>query len=69
MGYENIRKELQDFYWDNYRIEPAKAFADKVFAILDEKVTPDMSVTQQKLLQQQVILDEFQPVHQPSSVP
>lgn len=62
MGYETLRKELQDFYWPGYRAEPAREFADRCAGILEKAVTADMSVMQQKLLQHQVILEEFEPV-------
>ena len=62
MAYEKLREELKDFYWQNNRVEPVKAFAEKCWAILDEAVTEDMSVMAQKLLQYEVIVREFEPV-------
>ena len=62
MGYETLREELKAFYWQDNRVEPAKTFAEKCFAILDAAVTEDMSVTAQKLLQYRVIVREFEPV-------
>jgi len=56
-----MREELKAFYWYGDE-ERSKDFAEKCFRILDSKVTPDMSVTAQKLLQYDVISDEFEPV-------
>ncbi len=56
-----LRKELHDFYLQG-DVERARSFADKCFAILDERVEDDMSVTAQKLLQYDVITEEFEPV-------
>lgn len=62
MSYDTLRQELRAFYWNDNNAEPARAFANKCFAILDRAVTPDMSVSAQKQLQQQVILEQFTPV-------
>lgn len=62
MRYEKLREELKSFYWQNNREEPVKAFAEKCWTILDEAVTEDMSVMDQKLLQYEVIVREFEPV-------
>ncbi len=62
MAFENIRKEVSSFYQDgNFRNEPVKAFAQKCFAELDSRVTEDMSVTAQVMLQEQVITELFEP--------
>ncbi len=61
MNYANIRQELQAYYWKE-SVPRAVAFAQKCFAVMDSKVTDDMSVTAQKLLQYQVIVDEIDPV-------
>lgn len=61
MNYVALRKELTDFYWfgDEKR---SKGFAEKCFKILDEKVIDTMTITEQKLLQYDVISDEFEPI-------
>ena len=56
-----IRKELHEFYLHE-DAERAKDFAEKCFAIMDKAATDDMSVTAQKLLQYDVICNEFEPV-------
>lgn len=62
MAYENLRKEVSAFYQDgNFRNEPVKAFAEKCFAEMDRRVTEDMSVTAQVMLQEQVITELFEP--------
>lgn len=61
MNEQKLREELYSFYLHG-DAERARAFADKCFAILDERYTPDMSVTAQKLLQYDVITEEFDPV-------
>lgn len=62
MNYQPLRKELKAFYQIDGNIPRAKAFAEKIFGILDQKATDDMSVTRQKMLQQQVITEEFEPI-------
>ena len=60
MRFEDMRKELKSFYWNDNGERSAK-FAEKCFASLDSKVTNEMSVMEQKLLQYKVIVDEFEP--------
>ncbi len=55
------KKELYDFYLHGDG-ERSKAFAEKCFAILDARYEENMTVTQQKLLQYEVICEEFTPV-------
>ena len=61
MNREALRGELYDFYLHGDG-ERAKTFADKCFSILDASVSDKMSVTQQKMLQYDVITEEFEPV-------
>ncbi len=61
MNYFDLRNELKSFYWHRDEAR-SKEFAEKCFKILDEKVTEEMSVTEQKILQYDVIANEFQPV-------
>ena len=57
-----LRNELKEFYQTDGNIPAAKAFADRIFALLDQAVTPEMSVMQQKMLQHRVITEEFEPI-------
>lgn len=57
-----MRQELKDFYQKDGNVPAVKAFAQKVFSRLDSLSTPQMSVMQQKMLQYQVITEEFSPV-------
>lgn len=59
--YQQMKQELYDFYLQG-DAQRAKAFAEKCFAILNEKYEDGMSVTAQKLLQYDVIAGEFTPV-------
>ena len=61
MNISLLKQELYDFYLKG-DAERAKAFSDKCFAILDSRVTDGMSVTAQKLLQYDVICEEFTPI-------
>ena len=55
-----LREELREYYL-NGDGERCKSFADKCFAIMDSRVKDKMSVTEQKLLQYEVISDNFEP--------
>lgn len=61
MKYKNLRSELYDYYLgdDEKRV---KEFAEKCHAILDKKATDGMSALQHKVMQYQVIAEEFSPV-------
>ena len=59
--FETLKNELHDFYLSG-DAERAKSFAEKCFAIMDSKVTDNMSVTAQKCLQYDVICEEFEPI-------
>ncbi|MBQ9085959.1 MAG: hypothetical protein IJY47_02100 [Clostridia bacterium] len=59
--FENAKEELYNFYLHG-DVERAKAFADKCFARMNERFEDGMTVTAQKLLQYDVIVQEFDPV-------
>ena len=59
--FQKMRKELHDFYLHG-DAERSKSFADRCFAIMDKRATAGMTVTAQKLLQYDVILEQFEPV-------
>lgn len=59
--YIEMKNELYGFYLQG-DAERAKAFAEKCFAIMDSRLEEGMSVTAQKLLQYDVIAEEFEPV-------
>ncbi len=61
MNYQELRDELKSFYWSGDE-KRSKNFAEKCFSLLDKKATEDMTVTEQKLLQYDVIAEEFEPV-------
>ena len=56
-----LREELHGFYLQGDG-DRARAFAEKCFAMMDERYDASMSVTAQKLLQYDVITEEFDPV-------
>ena len=62
MNYLPLREELKAFYWNNQNEKNARAFSKKCFAICEERVRPEMSVPVQKMLQEEVIAEEFDPV-------
>lgn len=55
-----IREELYEYYL-NGDAERSRAFAERCFSILDSRFYEGMSVTEQKLLQYDVICEEFSP--------
>ncbi len=59
--FQALRNELYDFYLRG-DVARSKAFAEHCFAILDERVEDGMTVNAQKLLQYDVITEEFDPV-------
>ena len=61
MRETEMREELYSFYLQG-DAERSRAFADKCFAILDARAEENMSVTAQKLLQYDVICENFEPV-------
>ena len=58
--FENLREELRGFYLHG-DAERSRAFAHRCFKILDERFVDGMSMTQQKLLQYEVIVENFEP--------
>ncbi len=60
MNYRELREELKSYYWSDGGKRSAE-FAELCFAILDARVTEEMSPMQQKLLQYSVITEEFEP--------
>ena len=56
-----MRKELYDFYLTG-DAERSKSFADLCFDIMDARYEEGMTVTAQKLLQYDVISEQFDPV-------
>ncbi len=56
-----LRKELYSYYLAG-DAERSKNFAEKCFAIMDNRYTHGMSILGQKLLQYDVITEEFEPV-------
>ena len=64
--YKNLKNELYAFYLNGDDAR-AKSFADKCFSIMDAKFVDGMSILEQKMLQYDVIADEFEPVVFPHS--
>ena len=64
--FEELKKELYAFYLHG-DVERAKSFADKCFAIMDSRFREGMSVLEQKMLQYDIITEEFEPVIFPHS--
>ena len=61
MNELKLREELRSFYLHG-DAERAKSFADRCFEIMDSRFADGMSVTEQKLMQYDVITQEFNPV-------
>ena len=59
--FDQLRRELRAFYL-NGDAERAKGFAKHCFEIMDARARDGMTVTEQKLLQYDVICEEFEPV-------
>ncbi len=66
MNENKLRQELYDFYLHG-DAERSQTFAQKCFAKMDARYQDGMSVTAQKLLQYDVICEEFDPVIFPHS--
>lgn len=62
MDLSQMRQELQHYYWAPERIDQVRVFSARCFALLDQTVTPEMTVMEQKKLQYQVIAREVSPV-------
>lgn len=58
--FEKLRDELYDFYLSD-DVARSRSFSDKCYAIMDERYSEGMSVTEQKLLQYDVIVENFEP--------
>lgn len=58
--FENLRNELYGFYLQG-DAERARAFANKCFTIMEQRYRSEMTITEQKLLQYDVITEEFDP--------
>lgn len=58
---QNIKNELYQFYLHG-DAERAQAFAERCFTVMDARLQDGMSITAQKLLQYDVICEEFEPV-------
>jgi len=61
MGYEALRTELRDFYWERLT-EQADAFKESCVKELDGLYKEGMTVWQEKALQYRVISERFEPV-------
>lgn len=61
MNSEKIREELYSFYLKG-DAERSKKFADKCFSIMNGRYRSDMTITEQKMLQYDVITEEFEPI-------
>ena len=59
--FKCLKRELYEYYLSGGDIERSKAFADKCFAIMDSRYKDGMSVTEQKMLQYDVITENFEP--------
>ena len=59
--FDALRRELYDFYLHG-DAERSRSFAEKCFALMDRRATDGMTVTEQKLLQYDVICENFEPV-------
>ncbi|MBR5140112.1 MAG: hypothetical protein IKV16_03565, partial [Clostridia bacterium] len=55
-----LKNELHEFYLNGDE-ERARTFAKHCFKIMDERYKDDMTVTEEKLLQYDVITENFQP--------
>ena len=62
MNFSDIRETLRVFYQTDSNKSRAKALADKCFARLDKLYDPSLNLTELKLMQYDVILDEIDPV-------
>lgn len=58
--FKKMREELHGFYLHG-DAERSKAFADQCFSIMDARYEEGMTVTAQKLLQYDVIAEQFEP--------
>ena len=61
MDLSQMKTELYDFYLKGDEAR-ARAFSDHCFSLLDQRYREGMSITEQKLLQYEIISQEFTPV-------
>ena len=59
--FDDLRNELCDFYLHE-DVERAKEFAERCFSIMDDRANDDMTITEQKLLQYDIISENFEPI-------
>ena len=59
--FETLKNELYGFYLHG-DVERSRTFAEHCFSIMESRFAEGMSVTEQKLLQYDVITEEFRPV-------
>ena len=59
--FEALKQELYDFYLHGDEAR-ARNFAERCFPLMDARLTPEASVIEQKIIQYDVITDEFEPV-------
>ncbi len=59
--FDKLREELYSFYLRGDE-ERSRSFAERCFAIMDSRYREGMSVVEQKLLQYDVITEEFEPI-------
>ena len=59
---ETMKEELYGYYLKGDDVDRSRTFAEKCFAILDARVHDGMCVAEQKMLQYNVITEEFEPV-------
>lgn len=61
MDFHELREELRDFYW-NVVDQRAKEFCERLELILDAEYEEGMSPYKMKVMQYQLITEEFEPV-------
>ncbi len=61
MNYQNLRKELKDYYW-NKADNRARAFYEECTTVMDDQAEENMSVYEMKVLQYKTITEMFEPV-------
>lgn len=60
--FEQLKQELYGYYLKGDDAERSRRFAEKCFAVMDARARKGMSVAEQKMLQYDVITEEFDPV-------
>ena len=59
--FEAFKRELYDFYLQDDDVR-ARSFAEHCFPLMEARVSSDSSVIEQKLVQYDVITEEFEPI-------